>query len=121
LVTPSPGALASLHRYTCRQNTNAHKIKKKSNHLEKSFPSNVFGTIYGAGSKDGKWRNSGKLLVKTRMLGQRDGSVVKSTGQFSREPRFDSQHPHGGSQSSVTPVHRELSSVGSRHTRVPQS
>jgi hypothetical protein len=31
----------------------------------------------------------------------RDGSVVKSTGCSSRDPEFNSQQPHGGSQPSV--------------------
>jgi hypothetical protein len=35
------------------------------------------------------------------MLGWRDGSVVKSTDCSSRGPEFNSQQPHGGSQSSV--------------------
>jgi hypothetical protein len=30
--------------------------------------------------------------------------VVKSTGCSCGEPRFNSQHPHGGSQPSVIPV-----------------
>ena len=39
------------------------------------------------------------------MWGLRDGSVVtKSTGCSSRGPEFDSQHPHGASQPSVTLV-----------------
>ena len=36
--------------------------------------------------------------------GWRDGSVVKSTGCSSRGPQFNSQHPHGSSQLSVTPA-----------------
>ena len=38
----------------------------------------------------------------------RDGSVVKSTGYSSRGPRFNSQHPLGSSQQSVTPVPGDL-------------
>ena len=34
----------------------------------------------------------------------RDGSLVKSTICSCRGPRFNSQHPHGSSQLSVTPV-----------------
>jgi hypothetical protein len=34
----------------------------------------------------------------------RDGSARKSVCCSSRRPRFNSQHPHGGSQPSVTPV-----------------
>jgi hypothetical protein len=30
--------------------------------------------------------------------------VVKSTGCTSKGPRFNSQHPHGSSQLSITPV-----------------
>jgi hypothetical protein len=33
--------------------------------------------------------------------GWRDGSVVKSTDCSSRDPKFNSQQPHGGSQPSV--------------------
>jgi hypothetical protein len=35
----------------------------------------------------------------------RDDSVVKSTSCFFRGPGFNSQHPHGPSQLSVTPGH----------------
>jgi hypothetical protein len=34
--------------------------------------------------------------------GWRDGSAVRSTGCSSRVSEFNSQHPHGGSQPSVT-------------------
>ena len=34
---------------------------------------------------------------------KRDGAEVKSPGCSSRGPGFDSQHPHGGSQLSMTP------------------
>jgi hypothetical protein len=40
--------------------------------------------------------------------GWRDGSVVKSTPYSSRGLGFNSQHPHGGSQLSVTPVPGDL-------------
>ena len=42
--------------------------------------------------------------MKARVGGWRDGSVVKSTGYSSRGPEFKSQHPHGSSRLSVTPV-----------------
>jgi hypothetical protein len=41
----------------------------------------------------------GKLREKEG--GWRVGSVVKSTGCFSRGPEINSQQPHGGSQPSV--------------------
>ena len=34
----------------------------------------------------------------------RDGAAVKSMGCSSREPKFELQDPHGGSQPSVIPV-----------------
>jgi hypothetical protein len=42
--------------------------------------------------------------------------VVKSTGCSYRAPRFNSQHPHGGSQPSIIPVPGDLipSSAGTR-------
>lgn len=44
----------------------------------------------------------------------RHGPAIKSTGCSSRVPRFDSQHPHGGSELPVTPVPGELTpSLGS--------
>ena len=36
--------------------------------------------------------------------GDRDGSVVKSTGCSSRGPGFDSQHLYGTSEQPVTPI-----------------
>jgi hypothetical protein len=39
--------------------------------------------------------------LKKKILGWRDGSMVKSTDCFSRGPEFSSQQPHGGSQPSV--------------------
>lgn len=37
-------------------------------------------------------------------MGWRDSSVVKSTGCSSKEPRFNSKHPHDGSKPSLTPI-----------------
>jgi hypothetical protein len=50
--------------------------------------------------------------------GWRDGSVVKSTGCFSRRPGFSSQLPHSCSQPSITPISGDLmaSSGLHRHT-----
>jgi hypothetical protein len=41
------------------------------------------------------------MFLKLILLGWRDSSEVKSTGCSSRGPEFNSQQPHGGSQSSV--------------------
>ena len=41
--------------------------------------------------------------------------MVKSTGCFSRGPRFNSQHLHGSSQLSVTPVPGDLTSYTDIH------
>lgn len=41
------------------------------------------------------------------MMGWRDGSLVKSSGG----PWFESQHPHGNSQPSVTAVSESLMSI----------
>jgi hypothetical protein len=41
-----------------------------------------------------------KRTLKIRGVGQRDGSVVKSTDCSSRGPEFNSQKLHGGSQPS---------------------
>jgi hypothetical protein len=38
---------------------------------------------------------------RKKLLGWRDGAVVKSPDCFSRGPEFNSQQPHGGSQPSV--------------------
>jgi hypothetical protein len=38
------------------------------------------------------------MLLKISMVGWRDGSVVKNTDCSSRGPEFNSQQPHGGSQ-----------------------
>jgi hypothetical protein len=53
------------------------------------------------------WQTQRKLFIafiKLFRQGWRDGSVVKYTGCPSREPEFNSQHLHGSSQLSVTPV-----------------
>jgi hypothetical protein len=42
------------------------------------------------------------FIYKTRVLGWRDGSVVKSADCSSKSPEFKSQQPHGGSQLSIT-------------------
>ena len=39
--------------------------------------------------------------IKVEKWGWRDGSVGKSTGSSSKDPEFNSQEPHGGSQPSV--------------------
>jgi hypothetical protein len=38
---------------------------------------------------------------KRILMGWGDGSLVKSTDCSSRDPEFNSQQPHGGSQTSV--------------------
>ena len=40
-----------------------------------------------------------------------DGSTPKSTDVSSKIPKFDSQHPNGDSQPSITPVPEVLSDV----------
>ena len=42
-----------------------------------------------------------KQIEKEGLGGWRDGSAVKSTNCSPRGPEFNSQQPHGGSQSSV--------------------
>lgn len=54
-------------------------------------------------------RTSGQVFLAVKfsvvkVVGQRDGSLVKSAGCSSREAGFNSQHPHGSSQLFVTPV-----------------
>jgi hypothetical protein len=49
------------------------------------------------------------------MQGWRDGSGVKRTDCFYRRSEFNSQHPHGGSQLSVTPIPGDLT-LSHRHT-----
>jgi hypothetical protein len=41
------------------------------------------------------------LILKKQKRDWRDGSAVKSTDCTSRDPEFNSQQPHGGSQPSV--------------------
>jgi hypothetical protein len=48
------------------------------------------------------------LSQKQEREAWRDGLVVKSTDSSCRGSRLESQHPHGGSQRSVTPVPRSL-------------
>ena len=48
-------------------------------------------------------------------MGWRDGLAVKSTSCSSRGPEFNSQHPHGSSKLSVTPVPGDLT-PSHRHT-----
>jgi hypothetical protein len=48
-------------------------------------------------------------------FGLRDGSEVENTGCSSRRPGFNSQHPHGSSQPSVTPLSGDLK-PSHRHT-----
>ena len=50
------------------------------------------------------------FMLKTDIQDWRDGLAIKSTGS-SRGPRFDSQHPHGRSQLSVTPVPGHLTAT----------
>ena len=54
----------------------------------------------------------GKAYTKEPAPGWRDSSVVKSTDYSSRGPRFNSQHPHGSSQLSVTPVPGDPTPMG---------
>jgi hypothetical protein len=49
-----------------------------------------------------------RLLKKVKLWWWSDGSLVKSTDCSSRGPRFNSQHLHGSSQLSVTPVSGDL-------------
>jgi hypothetical protein len=60
------------------------------------------------------WIESGEMAQRLRVpttRGSRDGSVVVSTSCSSR--RYNSQHPHGSSQLSVTPGSDNLTH---RHT-----
>lgn len=45
---------------------------------------------------------------KMSVGGWRDSSEIKSTGCFFRGPRFDSQHPHVGLQTSITSMQGNL-------------
>ena len=47
-----------------------------------------------------------KVIRNVTFQGWRGGSVVKSTDCSSREPEFNSQHPHDSLQLSVIPVPR---------------
>lgn len=42
--------------------------------------------------------------VAGKIKGKRDDPVVKTAGYSSRGPGYDSKHPYGGSQPSITPV-----------------
>jgi hypothetical protein len=42
-----------------------------------------------------------RWCIKSRVVGWRDGSAVKSTDCSSRDPELNSQQPHDGSQPSV--------------------
>jgi hypothetical protein len=53
--------------------------------------------------------------------GGRDGSVVKNTGCSSRVPRFTSQHPHGRSHLSVTPVLGDLTPHTSAYLKIMET
>ena len=54
--------------------------------------------------KKSKMRKGSELILKSYIIGGwGDGSVVKSTDCSSRGPGFDSQHPHCGSHTYVTP------------------
>jgi hypothetical protein len=50
------------------------------------------------------------IAIKAQLneKGWRNNSMVKSDGCSFRRPKFNSQHPHGSSQLSVTPVPRDL-------------
>jgi len=69
-----------------------------------------------------RYKNGGKGLnpntVKHKLNNKevnnsywRADSIVKSIVCSFREPRFDSQHPHGASKPSITPVPRESTSL----------
>ena len=47
---------------------------------------------------------------RRKRSGWRDGSALKSTDCSSRGPEFNSQHPHGSSHLSVTPLPGDLTS-----------
>jgi hypothetical protein len=59
-----------------------------------------------------------KLGLRNTEEGWRDGSVDKSTDYSSRGPGFKSQHPHGSSQLSVTPVIRDNPKETKNHSEV---
>ena len=54
------------------------------------------------------WQAGFGQEINKDSLGLRDDSVVKSTGCSSRGPRFEPQHPHVGSQPSITPAPGDL-------------
>ena len=55
------------------------------------------------------------FIVCVLQTSTQGGSVVKSTDCSSRGPRFNSQHPHGGSQLSVAPVPEDPASPVNVH------
>jgi hypothetical protein len=55
-----------------------------------------------------------KYFLKSKIRGWRDGSAVKNTGCSSRGPRFNSQHPHGGSQLCDTVPHTTVCNSSSK-------
>jgi hypothetical protein len=58
-----------------------------------------------------------KVNIKNILVrgGWRDDSMAKSSGCSSRGPRFNSQHPHGSSKLSATPIPGNLT-PSHRHT-----
>ena len=89
------------HMYT-HAYTPTHKLKLKSHR-------GALQCVFG--DKDINWKQFTVTLQETRLQGWWDGSVVKSSDYSSRGPRFKSQHPHGSSQLSVTPVPENLTSL----------
>ena len=66
------------------------------------------------------WQAGFGQEINKDTLGLRDGSVVKRTGCACRGPRFSPQHPHVGSQPSITPVPGDLvtfSGLEGHHTQ----
>jgi hypothetical protein len=61
--------------------------------------------VYRMNSRTAKAAQSNPVLKNKKTLGWRDGSAVKSTDYSSRDPQFNSQQPHGGSQPSVMGPH----------------
>jgi hypothetical protein len=49
--------------------------------------------------------------ILRKVIGWRDGSMVKNIDCSSRESGFNSQHPHGCSQLYITPVPGDLTST----------
>ena len=56
-----------------------------------------------------------KMTLKFWSRDWRDDSTVKNTDCFSRGPGFNSQHPHGNPQLSVTPVPAYLTTLSGLH------